>query len=194
MKFQLALDELDLQKAMKQVRQVCDSIDIIELSSRMLMNHGFNIISEFKNRFPNKEVLAYLPFTETVLQDCVSAVKQKADYIVLSACLPESTLLRCIQLAESSGCKVVLDLSDVSADGQPERLSHLEPDYILLGQTPGSIPNSACKTAQFDDVEYDPSCLAISAQAAETYNILQDGRPFQRIVEEALLQETHKVQ
>ncbi len=194
MKFQLALDELDLQKAMKQVRQVCDSIDIIELSSRMLMNHGFNIISEFKNRFPSKEVLAHLPDTESILRECGKAAEQRADYIVLSAGFPEDVLIKCIQFAETHGCKVVLDLSDVSADGQPERLSHLEPDYILLGQTPGSIPNSACKTAQFDDVEYDPSCLAISAQAAETYNILQDGRPFQRIVEEALLQETHKVQ
>lgn len=193
MKFQLALDELDLQKAMNQVRQVCDSIDIIELSSRMLSNHGFNIISEFKSRFPNKEILAYLPVSETVLQDCVSAVKQKADYIVLSACFPESTLLSCIQLAESRGCKVVLDLSDVSAEGQPDRISHLEPNYLLLGGTPGSIPNSACKSAMFDEVEYDPSCLTISAKTAAAYDVLKDGRPFQQLVEEALIQESHKL-
>ena len=57
MKLQLALDDLTWEEAMQLMDKVGDQVDIIELGTPFLMEYGMEAVRQFRERFPEHELL-----------------------------------------------------------------------------------------------------------------------------------------
>jgi 3-hexulose-6-phosphate synthase len=58
MKLQLALDVCTIEDGIALVESVRDYIDIIEIGTPLIIEHGLRPVALFKDRFPGKLILA----------------------------------------------------------------------------------------------------------------------------------------
>ena len=57
-KLQIALDEFSLEEILALCEKVRDYIDIIEIGTPFIMREGMGTVIAFRERFPEKEILA----------------------------------------------------------------------------------------------------------------------------------------
>ena len=57
-KLQIALDEFSLEESLALCEKVRDYVDIIEIGTPFIMREGTEAVRAFRERFPEKEILA----------------------------------------------------------------------------------------------------------------------------------------
>ncbi|MBA3954287.1 orotidine 5'-phosphate decarboxylase [Candidatus Dependentiae bacterium] len=118
MKLQIAFDLTDLDQAIAIAEAVENSADIIEVGSLLIYKHGVLAVQKFKERFPQKIILADTKIVDRS-KDAVTLFAQSgADWITVMAGANKNVIHAACTIAHELGKKVMLDLLDASSLGQ----------------------------------------------------------------------------
>ncbi|UWM63515.1 3-hexulose-6-phosphate synthase [Enterobacter sp. CP102] len=124
MKLQLALDDLDLVKALRMIEQVHDSIDIIEVGTPFVIDEGMRAVREIKRFFPEKEVLADLKIMDAGYYEAELAFEAGAEYATVLGVTDVLTVKGCVEVAEKYNRKIVVDM--ICVEDMPGRIAQME--------------------------------------------------------------------
>ena len=118
--FQLALDLLDLERALR----IADAAepqgeDWIEAGTPLIKSEGLNAVRALREQFPSKKIVADLKTADAGRVEMESAAKAGADYAIVLAAASESTIRECIEVGRHFGLGIGVDLLGVE---KPEAL------------------------------------------------------------------------
>lgn len=118
MKLQIAFDMTDLDKALSVAEQTHMYADIIEVGSLLIYKHGDLAIKKFKERFPQKAILADAKILDQGKDAITLFAQAGADWITVMAGTGRNVIHTACTIAHELGKKVLLDLIDASSLGQ----------------------------------------------------------------------------
>jgi 3-hexulose-6-phosphate synthase len=153
MKLQVAFDLLDLDKALEIASEVAEYADILEVGSLLIFKHGDHAVRSFKERFPQKTILA-----DTKIVDRGKEVTQLfsnagADWITVMAGTSRNIIHNVAQSAHELGKRVMLDLLDASSLGQSAlEAKSLGADAVLFHR-PSSADQQVTLSERWDMVK-----------------------------------------
>lgn len=124
MKLQLALDVFPLPQALALTEQVRDWVDIIEIGTPFLLECGMEAVRQFRERFPEKEILADTKIMDAGALEAAAAFRAGADYVTVLAVTDLSTVQACVDTARQYGGAAVADM--ICVDDIPARVAQLE--------------------------------------------------------------------
>lgn len=118
MKIQIAFDITDLDKALSIATEIEKYTDIFEIGSLLIFKYGEIAVRTFKEKFPNKSILADVKIIEKA-KDTVNLFSSSgADWITVLAGSGKNIIHTSCTTAHALGKKVMLDLTDASSLGQ----------------------------------------------------------------------------
>lgn len=118
MKLQIAFDLVDLNKALDIASEVHEYADIIEVGSLLIFKHGELAVRSFKERFPQKTILADTKIVDRGKEVAQLFAQAGADWITVMAGTTRNVIHSVTQTAHELGKRVMLDLLDASSLGQ----------------------------------------------------------------------------
>ncbi len=146
MKLQIALDDLTMEEAAALMDRVKEYVDIIEIGTPFVYQYGMEAVRFFKERFPDKEILADMKIMDAGYLEAEEALKAGADYVTVLGVTDLLTIKACIEAAEAYGKEVVVDMicvpdlekrvSELEAVGAHGLAVHTGTDMQAAGRTP----------------------------------------------------------
>lgn len=118
MKLQIAFDLTDLDQAIAIAEAIETSADIIEVGSLLIYKHGVLAVQKFKERFPQKIILADTKILDRSKDTVTLFAQSGADWITVMAGANKNVIHAACTIAHELGKKVMLDLLDSSSLGQ----------------------------------------------------------------------------
>jgi len=133
MVLQVALDFVDLERAVKVAKEVAGSADWIEVGTPLIKSNGMDAVRRLKKELPGKIIVADLKIADTGDIETEMAAKAGADIVTVMGSADEQTLVQAIETAKNFGCKVMVDLLNViDLESTARRAEELGADYILV--------------------------------------------------------------
>lgn len=146
MKLQLALDEFELEEALRVAEQVREYIDIIEMGTPFVLNFGMESVRRFKEAFPEKEVLCDAKIMDGGKYESDMAYENGADYVTVLGVTDSFTIQGSIDSSNVYGKKTVVDMicvkdlpgriAECEAMGAHVLAVHVGTDAQAQGRTP----------------------------------------------------------
>ena len=124
MRLQIALDEIELEQALSLVDSVRTSVDIIEIGTPFIMKEGMRAVRAFRERFPEKEILADTKIMDAGRFEADLAFEAGADYVTVLAVTDDRTISGCLESAREHSGQVFVDM--ICVDDNPSRTRELE--------------------------------------------------------------------
>lgn len=118
MKLQISFDIVDLDKALAIAHDVAQYADIIEIGTILIYNHGIQAVTQFKNKFPEKTILADTKIVDRGKEVAELFSQAGADWITVMAGTSQHVIHATTTAAHNNNTKVMLDLIDSSSIGQ----------------------------------------------------------------------------
>jgi 3-hexulose-6-phosphate synthase len=113
-KIQLALDRLEIEKAIQLTRIVENSIDWIEVGTSLIKEFGIASIKEIKKAFPDKVIVADIKTIDNARYEFEMCFDAGADVATVMGVSPLVTIDTCIEVAGRFNKKVMIDLLNTS--------------------------------------------------------------------------------
>lgn len=110
MKLQVALDRLSYDGCFDILAQVHDSVDIIEVGTGVIKEYGLRIVSDVKDKYPEKSVLADMKICDAGKSESAMAFEYGADIITVMSFADINTIKACLDSAQEANKEVVVDL------------------------------------------------------------------------------------
>ncbi|GBD73530.1 hypothetical protein TEHN7126_0592 [Tetragenococcus halophilus subsp. halophilus] len=110
MKLQLAIDELSLEQALKQVDKLKQYIDIVEIGTPFLIDAGRKAVEQMKRKFPELEILCDAKIMDAGAYEAQLAYNVGADYVTVLGITDDLTINGCVEQAKKQGRKVMVDM------------------------------------------------------------------------------------
>ena len=125
MKLQLALDDLTMDEALELTTKVQEHIDIIEIGTPFVYQEGMRAVQIFKERFPDKDVLADMKIMDAGYYEAEEALKVGADYVTVLG-VTDNLTIKGVRLTRRrrSGKEIVVDM--ICVTDMPKRIRELE--------------------------------------------------------------------
>lgn len=101
-KLQLALDDIDLNKALELVEKIQNSIDIVEIGTPFMMKYGMEAVRKMKALFPFLEVLCDAKIMDAGAYEASLAYLAGADYVTVLAVTDELTITEVVAAAKKA--------------------------------------------------------------------------------------------
>lgn len=118
MKLQIAFDLTDLDKALSIAKSVDKYCDIFEIGSLLLYKYGENAVKEFRNQFPDKQLVVDAKIVDRPKELITLLSQAGADSITILAGAGRPTIHTATSIAHELGKKIILDLVDANSLGQ----------------------------------------------------------------------------
>ena len=118
MKFQVSFDFIDLEKSLDIASEISEYIDIFEVGTILIYKHGVHAVEQFKNRFPNKKILADTKIADRGKEVVTLFANAGADWMTVIAGTGKNVIHTACTTAHDLGKKIMLDLLDASSVGQ----------------------------------------------------------------------------
>lgn len=163
-KLQLALDDIDFDRAIALTEQIQKNIDIIEIGTPFLMEYGMYAVREFHKRFPDLEILCDGKIMDAGSYEARLAYAAGADYVTVLAVTDDQTIADTVAAAKSCGKKVMADLICVS--DLPARVSRLEELGVDVIAVHTGVDQQAQGRTPLDDLRELKRCVTHTAVAA----------------------------
>lgn len=139
MKLQVAFDLLNLDKALEIAGQVTDYADILEVGSLLIFKHGDHAVRSFKEKFPQKTILADTKIVDRGKEVTQLFASSGADWVTVMAGTSRNIIHNVAQSAHELGKRVMLDLLDASSLGQSAlEAKSLGADAVLFHRPPSA--------------------------------------------------------
>lgn len=135
MKFQVSFDFIDLEKSLDVASEISEYIDIFEVGTILIYKHGVYAVEQFKNRFPNKKILADTKIADRGKEVVTLFANAGADWMTVIAGTGKNVIHTACTTAHDLGKKIMLDLLDASSVGQSAlEAKNLGVDCLLFHQ------------------------------------------------------------
>lgn len=153
MKIQLALDVLDLKKALRIAKEVEEFVDIIEAGTPLIKYEGMRAVRLLRQSFPHKIIMADLKIADVGALETKMAHEAGADMLSCLGTAPFETILETIETAKKYKMKVGIDTIGISDLKKGLlRIEKTKPDFLVIHcgideQKRGKDPISSAKLA-----------------------------------------------
>ncbi|MGE8081148.1 3-hexulose-6-phosphate synthase [Peribacillus loiseleuriae] len=133
MELQLALDLVNIPEAIKLVREVEKSIDVVEIGTPVIINEGLRAVKEMKEAFPKLTVLADLKIMDAGGYEVMKASEAGADIITVLGATDDATIIGAVEEAKKHGTKILVDMINVKdIKKRTYEIDALGVDYICV--------------------------------------------------------------
>ncbi|HIE23641.1 MAG TPA: 3-hexulose-6-phosphate synthase [Candidatus Korarchaeota archaeon] len=132
-KLQLALDLIELERAIEIAKKAADYVDFIEAGTPLIKSEGVKCIKALKQLFPNKIVVADMKTMDTGYLEARIAARAGADIVSILAAATDKTIEGALQARKDHGIEVMVDL--IGVGNKLERARELEKmkiDYLVV--------------------------------------------------------------
>ncbi|MBD3262575.1 MAG: bifunctional hexulose-6-phosphate synthase/ribonuclease regulator [Candidatus Altiarchaeales archaeon] len=134
-KIQLALDFVDLDRAIKCLDEAFEYVDFIEAGTPLIKSEGLECVRQLKRRSRGKPVVADMKIMDAGRIEVEAASKAGADYVDVCAQAGDETVIECVDSALNVGAKVVADLIGVPNPlVRAERMQQLGVEVVTFHQ------------------------------------------------------------
>jgi len=133
LKIQVALDLIDLDKALKIAHQVSDYVDIIEVGTPLIKSIGLDSVRKLREKFPDKLITADMKIMDVGFMETEMAAKAGANIVSVLAAAPDSTIKESVKAGSDYSVKIMCDL--IGINNKIERIKILKRtgvDYVLV--------------------------------------------------------------
>lgn len=130
---QLALDEGSPDDLIALAHRVADSIDIIEVGTPLVIEHGLALVRRVRAEFPDHQVFADLKIMDAAHLEAGAAFAAGADLVSVLAVTDDATIRAAVASARQHGGRLVADMmcvDDLAARGR--RLAELGVDVLAV--------------------------------------------------------------
>jgi 3-hexulose-6-phosphate synthase len=135
MKFQVSFDFIDLNRSLDIAQDISEYIDIFEVGTILIYKHGISAVEQFKNKFPNKKILADTKIADRGKEVVTIFANAGADWMTVMAGTSKNVIHTACTTAHDLGKKIMLDLVDASSIGQSAlEAKNLGVDCLLFHQ------------------------------------------------------------
>jgi len=165
---QLALDFVDLDRALKVAEEAKDYVDWIEAGTPLIKSEGLNSVRELRKKFPNKVIVADMKVMDAGRIEVEAAAKAGADVVNVLGAASDSTIRECIEAGRNYGVKIIVDL--IGVENIVERAKQIEKlgaDYIGIHI---AIDEQMLAKSPFEKIKKVSSAIKIPITAAGGIN------------------------
>lgn len=133
MKLQMAMDDADLELALKHADEVHDVVDILECGTPLLMREGVHVIRAIKDRYPDLCVLADSKIMDGGAVESKDICEAGADIVTVLAVSDNATIAEVVETCHAYGRLVMADLMCVhDIAGRAQELVQMGVDYVAV--------------------------------------------------------------
>jgi 3-hexulose-6-phosphate synthase/6-phospho-3-hexuloisomerase len=111
-KLQIALDVLNIKKALE-IAKKCSGAHIFEAGTPLIKSEGLKAVTELKNHFPDKIIVADMKTMDVGYLETEIAAKAKADVVSILAVADDNTIKDSVKAGRKHGIKICCDLINV---------------------------------------------------------------------------------
>lgn len=131
---QIALDELNLDRAMQYAREaVAGGVDWVEAGTPLIKACGLDAVRELKRAFPDKVIVADMKTMDTGAFETEMAVKAGAGVVGILGAASDATIREAAKAARKYGAKVYMDLISVPDKvARAKQAAALGCDFVAL--------------------------------------------------------------
>lgn len=132
MKLQLALDRLTKEQCFSILEETHDFIDWIEVGTGVIKEYGMTVVSEIKEAYPNKKIVADMKTCDAGIHEATQAFAAGADITTVMAFAADKTIEQTLKTAKNYKKQVMVDLLNVTDQARIVQLSTLGVDLVSL--------------------------------------------------------------
>lgn len=133
MKLQLALDTLTLDECMTLLAETKGSVDIAEVGTPFIIEEGMRPVREFKQHFPDIEILADAKIMDAGELEAETAFRAGADYRYRAGTSNDETILGAVKAAKKYNGKIMIDMIAVKdLETRTKEVDAMGVDYICV--------------------------------------------------------------
>lgn len=133
MELQLALDFISIEDSIELLKEVGDSIDIVEIGTPFIVKDGMRAVREVRKAFPNLKILADLKIMDAGKEETACAVEAGADIVTVLGASNDTTIRVSAEAAHKAGKKIMVDMIDVpDVEARAAEIDKLGVDYICV--------------------------------------------------------------
>lgn len=110
---QLALDFVDLKRAIKCAKEAASSVDWIEIGTPLIKAEGMNAVREACRLFPKHQIVADMKTMDAGRTEVEMAAKAGAGIVEILGAASKSTIIECIKAGKNYGTKILVDMIEV---------------------------------------------------------------------------------
>ncbi len=122
-RLQLALDDPDLDVAVARGRELIDLVEIIEVGTPLVIEHGMESVRRIREACPGVDVLADLKVMDAGRLEASLAYRAGADWVSVLGVAADATVRGVISAAGDAGGRVLVDL--IGCSDIPNRAAEL---------------------------------------------------------------------
>lgn len=112
-KLQVALDFIDLDKALNLAGKVASFCDILEAGTPLIKSCGLDSIRQLRKNFPGKEIFADFKTMDAGALETEMAFRAGAAFISVMAVSSDTTIKSALEMGNKLGIDIVFDLMGV---------------------------------------------------------------------------------
>ena len=155
-KLQIALDDIELDQAFELLKQIHESVDIIEVGTPFMMEYGMAAVRKLKEQFPSKEILCDGKIMDAGGYEAELAYKAGADYVTVLAVTDDLTIKDVVLAARKASRKVMVDMICIS--DLKNRISELEEIGVDVIAVHTGVDQQAAGRTPLDDLKEMRAC------------------------------------
>lgn len=130
---QLALDFVDLDRALKSAREASASVDWIEAGTPLIKSEGIGCVRKLRQLFPEHTIVADLKTMDAGRIEVEMAAKAGAHMVEVCGAASDETISESVQAGRNYGVKILVDLIGIKEDeiaGRAKSAERLGADYV----------------------------------------------------------------
>ncbi len=131
-KIQVALDIIDLNKAIEIASEVSDYVDFIEAGTPLVKVEGLKSVTALKKEFSDKMIVADLKTMDTGYLEASLAYNYGADFSTVMGVADIDTIKGGIEARDDYGKGIMIDLMNLDNRKRIREIAMLKPDYLII--------------------------------------------------------------
>jgi len=133
MLMQIALDKMNLEKAIEIVKHAKEYIDIIEVGTSLVLDNGMAAVRSMRKEFPDKKILADIKIMDGGGDFAEKVFMAGADIVTVMAVTNDATIKDVVSMAKRFSREVMTDMMAVGDfRRRAEQMDSFGADYICV--------------------------------------------------------------
>lgn len=131
---QLALDFVDLQRALKNAKEgMAGGVDWLEAGTPLIKSEGLQSIRELRRLFPSATIVADMKIMDAGRAEVEVAAKAGANIVDVLGAASDATIRECIEAGKNYGAKVVVDMIAVKDPvARAKQVEEMGADFVTI--------------------------------------------------------------
>ncbi len=131
---QLALDFVDLQRALKNAKEgMAGGVDWLEAGTPLIKSEGLQAIRELRRRFPSTTIVGDMKIMDAGRAEVEVAAKAGANIVDVLGAASDATIRECIEAGKNYGAKIVVDMIAVRDPvARAKQVEEMGADFVTI--------------------------------------------------------------